>query len=378
MQGTLVDALSSFWRRKASPNEFWALKGVSLTIEEGDRLGIIGKNGAGKSTLLKLLSRITEPTYGQIKIRGKVSSLLEVGTGFHPELTGRENIFLNGAILGMSKKEIKGKFDEIVQFAEIETFLDTPVKRYSSGMYMRLGFAIAAHLDPDLLIVDEVLAVGDAPFQAKCLQKLNELGKTGRTVLFVSHDVGSVLSLCNKGLFLEKGEVIETGSIEKCVASYMKKGGSSLCWEGSIGDEHIQFSKMALMQAREYLWQGEMGKLTLDYEVFKTDPDLFFGIAIFNKRGQLVARSHVADDPTTMKTYCEKGRHSLQFPLQTSLFHEGEYGVRLECVIHNKKPILHDEVELKLAIYTKEKNTRYAHLGERGGVFLGNLWERNG
>ena len=187
--------------------EFWALKGLTFKLEQGDRLGIIGKNGAGKSTLLKVLSRITEPTAGKVKIRGRVSSLLEVGTGFHPELTGRENIFLNGAILGMSSKEIKAKFDEIVHFSEIEKFLDTPVKRFSSGMHARLGFAVAAHLDPDLLIVDEVLAVGDQPFQEKCLKKLGELGQVGRTVLFVSHDIGNVLSLCNKGLWLDQGEL---------------------------------------------------------------------------------------------------------------------------------------------------------------------------
>lgn len=190
-----------------SSEEFWALKDVSFEIKQGDRVGIIGRNGAGKSTLLKILSRITEPTKGRIKINGRVASLLEVGTGFHPELTGRENVFLNGAILGMSKVEIQRKFDEIVAFAEIEKFLDTPVKRYSSGMYVRLAFAVAAHLEPEILIVDEVLAVGDAAFQNKCLGKMKEVGKEGRTVLFVSHNMSAIQLLCDRCVLLQKGKL---------------------------------------------------------------------------------------------------------------------------------------------------------------------------
>ena len=185
--------------------EFWALKDVSFDIQQGDRVGIIGRNGAGKSTLLKILSRITEPTSGRVSIKGRVASLLEVGTGFHPELTGRENIFLNGAILGMSKAEIKKKFDEIVAFSEVEKFLDTPVKRYSSGMYVRLAFAVAAHLEPEILIVDEVLAVGDAQFQKKCLGKMQDAGTEGRTVLFVSHNMAAITKLCAKGIYLDRG-----------------------------------------------------------------------------------------------------------------------------------------------------------------------------
>jgi lipopolysaccharide transport system ATP-binding protein len=200
--------------------EFWALKDVSFEINRGDRVGIIGRNGAGKSTLLKILSRITEPTKGKIKIKGRVASLLEVGTGFHPELTGRENIFLNGAILGMSKVEIKQKFDEIVAFAEVEKFLDTPVKRYSSGMYVRLAFAVAAHLEPEILVVDEVLAVGDAQFQKKCLGKMEEVGKEGRTVLFVSHNMAAIKKLCNHGILLGNGKLTLQGKIEDAVAAY--------------------------------------------------------------------------------------------------------------------------------------------------------------
>jgi len=191
--------------------DFWALKDVGFEVERGERLGIIGRNGAGKSTLLKILSRITEPTEGRIEIRGRVSSLLEVGTGFHPELTGRENIFLNGTVLGMSSREIRGKFDEIVAFADIERFLDTPVKRYSSGMYVRLAFAVAAHLEPDILVIDEVLSVGDAQFQKKCLGKMRDVTGEGRTVLFVSHNMTTVNSLCNRCLLLERGRVKALG-----------------------------------------------------------------------------------------------------------------------------------------------------------------------
>ncbi len=203
-----------------SREEFWALKDVSFEIKQGDRVGIIGRNGAGKSTLLKILSRITEPTTGRISLKGRVASLLEVGTGFHPELTGRENIFLNGAILGMSRVEIKKKFDEIVDFAEVEKFLDTPVKRYSSGMYVRLAFAVAAHLEPEILIVDEVLAVGDAQFQKKCLGKMEDVGKEGRTVLFVSHNMGAIASLCNEGILLDSGNISYQGDIKETISLY--------------------------------------------------------------------------------------------------------------------------------------------------------------
>jgi lipopolysaccharide transport system ATP-binding protein len=214
--------------------EFWALKEVSFDIQQGDRVGIIGRNGAGKSTLLKILSRITEPTSGRISIKGRVASLLEVGTGFHPELSGRENIFLNGAILGMSKADIKNRFDEIVAFAEVERFLDTPVKRYSSGMYVRLAFAVAAHLEPEILIVDEVLAVGDAQFQKKCMGKMEEVGTEGRTILFVSHNMVSIQKLCGSGILLSDGAVRETGSIEKVIETYLNDSTST--GKVSIGD----------------------------------------------------------------------------------------------------------------------------------------------
>jgi lipopolysaccharide transport system ATP-binding protein len=211
-------------RNGNASEEFWALDGVSATIQAGEVVGIIGRNGAGKSTLLKILSRITDPTRGKIQLRGRVASLLEVGTGFHAELTGRENIFLNGAILGMSRVEIRQKFDEIVAFSGVEKFINTPVKRYSSGMYVRLAFAVAAHLDPEILIVDEVLAVGDAEFQKKCLDKMDDVRLTGRTILFVSHNMQAITRLCSRCLYLEKGKVRMDGNPERVAAAYLGSG----------------------------------------------------------------------------------------------------------------------------------------------------------
>jgi lipopolysaccharide transport system ATP-binding protein len=231
LRDVIADGVKSFSRKLLKPfgkkiydrayEEFWALKDVSFEIKQGEVVGIIGRNGAGKSTVLKILSRITEPTAGRIYIKGRVASLLEVGTGFHPELTGKENIYLNGAILGMSKTEIKQKFDEIVSFAEVEKFLDTPVKRYSSGMYVRLAFAVAAHLEADILLVDEVLAVGDTHFQKKCLGKMENVGKEGRTVLFVSHNMGIIENLCPRGICLKSGLVYHDGLVQVSIAHYL-------------------------------------------------------------------------------------------------------------------------------------------------------------
>jgi len=232
-QGTLRDTLqqgaSQLWRRLRSggrfeKEEFWALRDINFTVRPGEVVGIIGRNGAGKSTLLKCLSRITEPTCGRITLRGRVASLLEVGTGFHPELSGRENIYLNGSILGMTRAEIRGKFDEIVAFAEVEKFLDTPVKRYSSGMYVRLAFAVAAHLEPEILIVDEVLAVGDMQFQEKCLGKMQDVSRgQGRTVLFVSHNLGYVRQLCPRAILLDRGKIIADGETGEVLKRFSKQ-----------------------------------------------------------------------------------------------------------------------------------------------------------
>jgi lipopolysaccharide transport system ATP-binding protein len=210
--------------RRPNSDSFWALKDVSFDVRRGEVVGVIGRNGAGKSTLLKILSQITRPTEGQIEVHGRVGSLLEVGTGFHPELTGRENVFLNGAILGMTQREVRSKFDEIVAFSEVERFLDTPVKQYSSGMYTRLAFAVAAHLDPEILVVDEVLAVGDAEFQKKCLGKMQDVASGGRTVLFVSHNMAAVQSLCSSGVLLNKGRIRDAGPMERVLDTYQSNG----------------------------------------------------------------------------------------------------------------------------------------------------------
>lgn len=224
LRGTLSGLFKS---SKSKKDLFWALQDLNFEIQKGDVVGIVGKNGAGKSTILKILSRITKPSTGLIEINGRVASLLEVGTGFHPELTGRENIYLNGTILGMTRKEVKQKFDEIVAFSGVEKFIDTPVKHYSSGMYVRLAFSVAAHLDPEILIIDEVLAVGDAEFQKKCLGKMKDVASQGRTVLFVSHNMGAVKSLCTKGLYLNNGRLNFYGDIEKAISEYLNSNSYS-------------------------------------------------------------------------------------------------------------------------------------------------------
>ncbi|EDY38421.1 ABC transporter, ATP-binding protein [Cyanobium sp. PCC 7001] len=256
-------------RRKAAQTrtegdeEFWALKDVSFEIRHGERVGIVGRNGAGKSTLLKILSRITEPTTGRVEICGRVASLLEVGTGFHPELTGRENIYLNGAILGMTRREIRAKFEEIVDFAEVQKFLDTPVKRYSSGMYVRLAFAVAAHLEPEILVVDEVLAVGDAGFQKKCLGKMEDVAdREGRTVLLVSHQLSSIQRLCNKGIFLRDGIIACQGSSEEAVSAYMDSSSHS---SHSIYNVLTSINRSGSGEARfedAYFVEADTGKRT--------------------------------------------------------------------------------------------------------------------
>lgn len=271
--GSLKEDIEKFWKKtftenhsktirlptdQAKKNELWALKEVNFEIMQGDVVGFVGKNGAGKSTLLKILSRITVPTMGSIKGRGRIASLLEVGTGFHAELTGRENIFLNGQILGMNKWEVKSKFDEIVDFSGIEKFLDTPVKRYSSGMYVRLAFAIAAHLDPDILIVDEVLAVGDAEFQKKCLGKMKQVSKEdGKTVLFVSHNSQALKNLCTKAIYLENGKVIDIGTPTNVIANYMKREQTFYLnraythIDSAPGNDHIRIKSVSITP--EYL-----------------------------------------------------------------------------------------------------------------------------
>jgi len=278
-----------------SKEEFWALKDICFEINPGDRVGIIGRNGAGKSTLLKILSRITEPTTGKINIKGRVSSLLEVGTGFHPELTGRENIFLNGAILGMSRVEIKKHFDAIVDFAEIEKFLDTPVKRYSSGMYVRLAFAVAAHLEPEILIVDEVLAVGDAEFQAKCLGKMKDVSTgEGRTVIFVSHNIAAISTLCTHSIILNKGLLDFNGSVNQGVEKYINSNKISTGTVEFDGFKHHKctFSRLKSVQLVDEsgniantFFIGRPLKINVKFELFENINNLEIGLGFSNIQG---------------------------------------------------------------------------------------------
>jgi len=265
-------SISDFFNRKNGQKEFWALKNIDFEVKEGEILGIIGANGAGKSTLLKILSHITPPTTGRIKIKGRISSLLEVGTGFHPELTGRENIFLNGAILGMKNKEIQRKFDKIVDFAEISKFLDTPVKHYSSGMYVRLAFAVAAHLDPEILIVDEVLSVGDASFQKKCLRTMGQVGQK-QTVLFVSHNMVAIKSLCKRVILLEKGKILMSGETNEVVNRYID-GGEIGTFERVWSDKKtaLQNGSMVVTKVRVADQEGNLLK--------RIDTDMSFNIEL--------------------------------------------------------------------------------------------------
>jgi lipopolysaccharide transport system ATP-binding protein len=279
--------------------EFWALKDVSFEVKEGEVLGIVGRNGAGKSTLLKILSRITEPTEGRVLLRGRVASLLEVGTGFHPELTGRENIFLNGAILGMTQQEIRKKFDEIVAFAEVEKFLDTPVKHYSSGMYVRLAFAVAAHLEPEILIVDEVLAVGDAEFQKKCLGKMEDVSRRqGRTVLFVSHNVQVMLGLCTRGVLLQLGGVRAVGDIKTVVEAYINsQSASARVLDLSSYPRSVDFAgqarlvRVSLSDARSnwLLAYGEELSFDLAINIESGTTQIHVGIALHSVQGFEIA-----------------------------------------------------------------------------------------
>ena len=357
---------------------FWALSHINLEIQQGDRLAILGRNGAGKSTLLKLLSRITEPTEGVIRIRGRISSLLEVGTGFHPDLTGRENILLNGAIMGMSYQELKKKFDDIIAFAGVEKFLDTPLKRYSSGMCVRLSFAIAAHSDPDLLIIDEVLAVGDSQFQERCLQKLNDMATQGSTILFVSHNINSVLALCNKGILLEKGELKAFEPIDQCVNRYLRSCPvAGLEWHGDVGNEYIRLYQVALRappHQSSFYYQGESTYLDIDCEVLKPHPDLILSFSVLNSRHQPIARSRLCDREEQKQFANEAGSYRLSFHLDLDLFHPGEYQLKLECTMPQQTKVLPEEIVLKFAVYSPVPQLTYEWGVEKDGISLGNRW----
>jgi lipopolysaccharide transport system ATP-binding protein len=367
--------------RGAEQEEFWALRDVSFEVRQGDRIGIIGRNGAGKSTLLKILSRITEPTTGSVRIKGRVASLLEVGTGFHPELTGRENIYLNGAILGMGRAEIKKKFDEIVNFAEIEKFLDTPVKRYSSGMYVRLAFAVAAHLEPEILVVDEVLAVGDAQFQKKCLGKMEDVStKEGRTVLFVSHNMGAVNKLCNRASWFEKGCLIQQGRSENIIDSYILSGESILSEQKHVA---MPAARVALDRVWVSTENGDSAydidlsrsfKINIEFEVRKKVTDVDIGVYVTNIRNVPVFFTNLSVINNGEILCLEPGRYEAFFEVPSLLLVPDIYRVAVKA--HVPYTTTEDHIpyaaEFRL-VDTGSSMSYYAHDAWKYGVALGNF-----
>ncbi|MBC8120295.1 MAG: ABC transporter ATP-binding protein [Gemmatimonadaceae bacterium] len=341
LREALTNVVSSWTRRLLAPRkaalhhkqeEFWALKEVSFEIQQGDKVGIIGRNGSGKSTLLKVMSRITEPTSGRIAIRGRVASLLEVGTGFHPELTGRENIFLNGAILGMSQGEIKKKFDEIVDFAEVERFLDTPVKRYSSGMYVRLAFAVAAHLEPEILFVDEVLAVGDSQFQNKCLGKMGEVAAGGRTVLFVSHNMQAIRRLCSRAIYLEHGRAEVYARVEDALDRYAAQAvmsshdiDLSIIRKPNEDESPIRLKRVRLAAGCE-LSYGRPLELIVTVESRQKLSGIAIGVGFDTMDG---SRVMTLDSDQSLSLQLPAGEHEIGFCLERNPLHPGTYSISL-------------------------------------------------
>ena len=382
LRDDLMDAVKApwHWARRGlgshdSPSQeedFWALQDVGFEVGQGEVVGIIGRNGAGKSTLLKILSRITEPTTGRITLKGRVASLLEVGTGFHPELTGRENIFLNGAILGMHRSEIKAKFDEIVAFAEVEKFLDTPVKRYSSGMYVRLAFAVAAHLEPEILVVDEVLAVGDAEFQQKCLGKMKSVAEgDGRTVLFVSHQMNAVQALCSHCLLLAQGRLQASGRASEVISDYLRVEASAGEWTNS-GSQHanpyFKPIRFALVDKdiqpfqRDIRGNEDIGVL-IDGDVTITDSALCFGFAVYTAEGTLLYWSLHTDTARQDWPEVRPGMNRFVCWLPRHLLNEGEYRLEFQASLHHRVWLCQPGV-----------NSPVLHFKLRGGLSSSPLW----
>ncbi len=336
----------------------WALRDVSFEVPQGQVLGVIGRNGAGKSTLLKILSRITEPTEGEVMIRGRVGSLLEVGTGFHPELTGRENIYLNGAILGMKRAEIDRKFDEIVAFAEVEQFIDTPVKRYSSGMYLRLAFAVAAHLEPEILVVDEVLAVGDAEFQKKCLGKMGDVAQQGRTVLFVSHNMSAILRLTQESIVLEKGRLVLRAPSAEAVDYYLSAGNARAgerYWEAEeVPASAAPFRPLAIRvrdakgNIVDTIRSVEPCTIEIEYALNAPISGLRIGIYLSTARGEYAFTSFDTDDPALFERYASRpaGHYLSRCTLPADLLNSGRYTVSVNASSYGVRRYFMDEQAL--------------------------------
>ncbi len=352
------------------------MKDVSFEVKRGEVVGIIGRNGAGKSTLLKILSRITEPTEGRVTLRGRVASLLEVGTGFHPELTGRENIFLNGAILGMSKAEIRKKFDEIVAFAEVERFLDTPVKRYSSGMYVRLAFAVAAHLEPEILVVDEVLAVGDIQFQKKCLGKMQKVGESGRTVLFVSHNMAAVKSLCRKAICLSQGRIIHDGHVDEVISKYIDSTAARPDLAKISGsDSDVVLESIELLpaggQPPGFVRKPEPVRFRVVFRLPRAIKGLRIGYALYHSTGVHVNGS--ANTPPDSAEVLASGRHVVECEFRSEALAPGEYSLSLAF---DKPPYTHQTLQVPDAFMIHLQGD--FHPTESGLAELHPVWKRSG
>lgn len=352
----IIQRILSLFRKEKKLNgitkeSFLALSDVNFELKTGEILGVVGKNGAGKSTLLKILSRITQPTEGRIEINGRVSSLLEVGTGFHPELTGRENIYLNGAILGMSRNEISDKFNEIVEFAEIEKFIDTPVKRYSSGMYVRLAFSVAAHLDPDILIVDEVLAVGDSAFQKKCLGKMESVVKKDRTVIFVSHNLQAVSQLCTRAILLQDGKLIYDSTPDDVIEKYLKYSEIKLGDNNQIDDlinnlppdNTFKLNSVQLFQENQMVTNivqnGKSLSISISYEVLKRATGLRVFFDLCDSEGLLLFRSFNDEKNNGIPT-AEPGVYSSTATIPANILGPIQYQIRIHAAIHNVRSCL--------------------------------------
>jgi lipopolysaccharide transport system ATP-binding protein len=341
---------------KGESDIVWSLRDLNFEIEQGAAVGIIGRNGAGKSTLLKLLSRVTSPTSGNIKVRGRIASLLEVGTGFHPELSGRENIFLNGAILGMRRSEIQKKFDEIVDFAGVERYVDTPVKRYSSGMYVRLAFAVAAHLESEILIVDEVLAVGDAEFQRKCLGKMGDISKgQGRTVLFVSHNMASIQALCGKCILLENGIVVESGVVENVITKYFSKAMNKLQWNGYVEYLGLKILKTSIYNEDKsrVLFTDAPNFIKIDIEVSEKLNEIGIGLVIKSRYEEPLVRCFYNDynDLNSLAI----GKHEIIFKVPSFTFASGSYFIDFDISLPNIKKISNEECSLNFDLVNRNK-----------------------
>jgi lipopolysaccharide transport system ATP-binding protein len=354
----------------------WAVKDVSFDVGQGEIVGIIGRNGAGKSTLLKILSRITPPTRGTVTIRGRMASLLEVGTGFHPELSGRDNIFLNGAILGMTRREIARKFDEIVAFSEIEKFIDTPVKRYSSGMYVRLAFAVAAHLEPDILILDEVLAVGDASFQKKCLGKIKDVSGAGRTVLFVSHSMSAVSALCRKAVLMQGGRATGPMPVSQAVGSYLAEGAvasTALTWEGEAGDESLVLTKFSVTpeDGSAVIRTDQEIAVEFCFTVKKAVEDVVIALHLETAQNNLLAFTAQYDDPSRqLPTSFSAGRHRFMLTIPGNTLAQGDYKATPNIGIFNRKRIVGETVTVNFStVNTQGLGLRFLTGGAVEGIF---------